>query len=88
MHLWKEENSGVSNVTILVTSLVLGIQHMNFGKISTYSPFPTPPLSAKSVLLLLSLKPFKMIVLFGKHIGAHMFVIGKACTWIEPWFCF
>lgn len=88
VHLWKEENSGASNVTILVTSLVLGIQHVIFGKTSTYSPFLTPPLGAKPTLLLLSLKPFKTIVLLGKHTGAHMFIIGKACTWIEPGFCF
>lgn len=88
VHLWKEENSGTSNVTILVTSPVLGIQLVNLGKTSTYSPFLTPPLSAKPALLLLSLKPFKTIVLLGKHTGAHMSIIRKVCTWIEPGFCF
>lgn len=61
---------------------------MNFGKTSTYSPFLTPPLSAKPALLLLSLKPFKMIVLLGKHTGAHMFIIGKSVYLDRTWVLF
>lgn len=42
VHLWEEENSGASYVTILVTSLMLGIQQMNLGMRPIFSPFQIP----------------------------------------------